>query len=125
MATAIGYVRVSTEEQAREGVSLEAQTRAVAAYCALRGLDLVRTVVDEGVSAGKPLGARAGGVAVLDAVKRRRVDAVVAYKLDRLFRDCADCLAVTRAWDKVGAALHLIDLGARPSTRPVPWVGSS
>lgn len=110
---AIGYVRVSTEEQAREGVSLAAQERAVRAYCDLRGLDLLEVVVDEGVSAGKPLASRRGGVRVLEAVRRREVGAVVAFKLDRLFRDCGDCLAVTKAWDRVGAALHLIDLGGQ------------
>ena len=38
MATAIGYVRVSTEEQANQGVSLDAQRAKIAAYCRLHGL---------------------------------------------------------------------------------------
>jgi len=45
--TAIGYVRVSTEEQATEGVSLEAQRAKVVAYCALHGHDLAQTYADE------------------------------------------------------------------------------
>lgn len=107
------YIRVSTEEQAREGISLKAQEATLTAYCAMRNLCLVEVVVDAGVSAGKPLAARNGGQRVLDLVKRKNVTAVVAFKLDRLFRDCADCLDVTREWDKRGVALHLVDLGGQ------------
>ncbi|MBM3270672.1 MAG: recombinase family protein [Candidatus Sericytochromatia bacterium] len=50
---AFGYVRVSTVEQAAEGVSLEAQAAKIAAYCAINELDLVGVVTDGGAS-GKP-----------------------------------------------------------------------
>jgi site-specific DNA recombinase len=113
MAKVIAYVRVSTEEQATEGVSLEAQEAALRAYCTMRGLELVDVVVDAGVSGGKPLSAREGGARVLEAVKARRVSAVVALKLDRLFRDASDCLGVTSSWDKAGVALHLVDMGGQ------------
>jgi len=113
MITAIAYVRVSTEEQAAEGVSIDAQVAAVRAYALLRGLDLVDVVVDAGVSAGKPLADRAGGAVVVDAVKRRKVRAVVAVKLDRVFRNAGDCLTVTEEWDRMGVALHLIDMGGQ------------
>ena len=64
MITAIAYVRVSTEEQAAEGVSIDAQVAAVRAYATLRGLELVDVVIDAGVSAGKPLADRVGGAVV-------------------------------------------------------------
>jgi DNA invertase Pin-like site-specific DNA recombinase len=38
---------------------------------------------------------------------------VVALKLDRIFRDAEDALRQTRAWDKAGVALHLIDMGGQ------------
>ena len=110
---AVAYVRVSTEEQATEGVSLDAQEATLRAYCAMRGIDLAEVVVDAGVSAGKPLATRDGGAHLLDLVKRGKVQAVVTYKLDRLFRDASDCLQVTAAWDKAGVALHLVDLGGQ------------
>jgi len=109
----IGYVRVSTEEQASSGVSLDAQEAAIRAYCIMRRLDLAEVVVDAGVSAGKPLASREGGRRVLDLVRGGGVVAVVAYKLDRVFRDCADCLGVVRDWDNRGVALHLVDLGGQ------------
>ena len=109
----VGYARVSTEEQADAGVSLAAQEAKLRAYCALRDLELVAFVVDAGVSASKPLAARAGGARVLELARRREVDAVLGWKLDRLFRDCVDCLSVTRAWDRAHVALHLVDLGGQ------------
>ena len=47
----VGYVRVSTEEQAREGLSLSAQEAKLRAYCDLYELELVAVVSDAGVSA--------------------------------------------------------------------------
>ena len=107
------YIRVSTNEQATEGVSLEAQEARLRAYCTMRGLEVAEVVTDAGVSAGKALDAREGGRRVLELIASGEADAVVAYKLDRLFRDCADCLTVTRTWDRTGVALHLVDMGGQ------------
>ncbi len=48
---AIGYIRVSTEEQANSGVSLDAQKAKLEAYAALYDIELVGIEVDAGVSA--------------------------------------------------------------------------
>lgn len=107
------YLRVSTTEQAEEGVSLDVQEARLRAYCAMRGLEVAELVIDAGVSGGKPLATREGGARLLSALRSRRVGHVVAWKLDRLFRDCADCLDVTRTWDRAGVSLHLVDLGGQ------------
>lgn len=108
-----GYARVSSAEQANSGVSLDAQQAAITAYCTMRGLELVEMVLDPGVSAGKPLASRDGGKRVLSRISKAEVTGVVAFKLDRVFRDCADCLAVVRDWDQRGVSLHLIDMGGQ------------
>ncbi|MBI3927001.1 MAG: recombinase family protein [Armatimonadetes bacterium] len=108
---AIAYVRVSTLEQATEGVSLDAQEARTRAYCQMTGLELAEVIRDEGVSAGKPLATRPGGAELLQRMCSGEVRHVVALKLDRLFRDAADCLVQTRAWDKNGVTLHLVDMG--------------
>jgi site-specific DNA recombinase len=109
---AIGYCRVSTQEQAEQGISLEAQEARIRAYATMRGLELVEVVVDAGVSAGKyRLEARDGGRRVLAAVRSRTVRHVIALKLDRLFRHTIDCLTTVHAWDKAGVSCHLIDMG--------------
>lgn len=113
MEKALAYVRVSTTEQAREGVSLDAQEERIRAYCQMSGLSLVTIIREEGISAAKPLAGRPGGQQITSAVTAKRVGHVVALKLDRLFRDAADALNQTRAWDRAGIALHLVDMGGQ------------
>lgn len=107
-AAAIGYVRASTTEQE---TTLQAQAEALRAYCTLRGLELVELIEDAGVSGSVPLAQRPAGCRVAPALKLHKAKHVVGLKLDRLFRDAADALAQTRAWDKTGIALHLCDMG--------------
>jgi DNA invertase Pin-like site-specific DNA recombinase len=107
----VGYCRVSTDGQADDGQSLDAQQAAISAYCIMRNLSLEDLIVDPGVSAGKPLAARSGGQRLLKLIQEHRVGGVVALKLDRLFRSAVDALTTVAAWDKAGIALHLLDLG--------------
>lgn len=113
MKEALAYVRVSTTEQAREGVSLDAQEDRIRAYCQMSGLSLVTVIREEGISAAKPLAGRPGGQQITGAVTAKRIGHVVALKLDRLFRDAVDALNQTRAWDRAGVALHLVDMGGQ------------
>jgi site-specific DNA recombinase len=111
MMEAIGYCRVSTEEQAKEGVSLDAQEARIRAYCTMAGLTLVAVIRDEGVSGADLLATRPGGVALLRTIVRREAQHVVAVRLDRLFRDAVDCLGTVKAWKKGGVSVHFVDLG--------------
>lgn len=113
MEKAIGYARVSTEEQAAEGISLAAQLERIRSYCALNGLDLVGVITEEGISAAKPLAERPGGRRLLELLGSDGIGHVVALKLDRLFRDAIDCLTVVRDWDRKRIALHLVDQGGQ------------
>jgi site-specific DNA recombinase len=91
----IGYVRVSTEEQSKEGVSVDSQIAKFKACCLLYDLTLVDVVVDAGVSA-KTL-KRPGLTEALATLKTKKADGMVIAKLDRLSRSVKD-------WN------HLIDL---------------
>lgn len=102
----IGYIRVSTEEQAREGISLENQRGKIEAYCRLNDLELVQILKDAGKS-GKDL-RRDGAKALMDMVKTREVEAVVVYKLDRLSRRVKDTLTIMDLIGKKGIAFHSI-----------------
>lgn len=113
MEKAAVYLRVSTQEQAQEGVSLGAQEERIRAYCSMRGLEPVAVVREEGVSGGKPLSGRPGGVELLSMLAHGEAEHVVVLKLDRLFRDAEDALRQTRAWDKAGVSLHLVDMGGQ------------
>ena len=108
---AIGYTRCSTQEQADSGLGLTAQTQRIRAYCGMKGLALLNIIEDAGVSGGKPLADRSGGRELLDAIRKRKADAVVMLKLDRMFRNAGDCLTTVEQWEKSGIALHIVDLG--------------
>jgi len=88
----MGYVRVSTEEQAREGISLEVQEDKVKKYADLHNLDLIEVIRDEGKS-GKDLN-REGIQKVITLCKDRSVDHLVVYKMDRLTRRTLDLLTL-------------------------------
>jgi len=66
---------------------------------------------DNGTSAGKPLGTRQGGQKLLKAIKTKKAQHVVILKLDRAFRNAADCLSTVEQWDRKGITLHIVDLG--------------
>ena len=108
---AVLYIRVSTDEQAQHGVSLDAQEERLRAYCTMRDLEISGVVRDEGVSAFKYLDTRPGGAELLSMVALGKAEHIVALKLDRLFRNTADALATTEKWSRKGVALHLVDMG--------------
>jgi DNA invertase Pin-like site-specific DNA recombinase len=103
---AIGYIRVSTEEQAAHGVSLDAQRAKIEAYALTKDLELVGIIEDAGKSA-KDL-RRPGVQKVLAMAKRKEVDAVIIVKLDRMFRSTVDALNTAKDFDRRGVALHSI-----------------
>src|SRR5258705_142417 len=102
------YTRVSTDEQAREGVSLQAQEARGRAYCQLNGLAIENVYRDEAVSGSKPLAERPQGARLCTDLAGGSVRHVIALKLDRLFRDAIDCLEMSRDWEVAGVAMHLI-----------------
>lgn len=84
----IGYIRVSSEMQANEGVSLAAQTAKLEAWCVMQGAVLVRVEIDAGVSA-KTLARPALGRA-LASLRAGEAGALLVAKLDRLTRSVRD-----------------------------------
>ena len=87
---AVGYVRVSTTEQAKEGISLDNQKHKIKTYADLKDLALVEIISDEGLS-GKDLN-REGITRLLQMIDKKEIDAVIVYKLDRLTRKTKDLL---------------------------------
>ena len=79
----------------------------------MRHLEIIELIADEGVSAAKPLSKRPGGQKLLELVESRAIDAVVSFKLDRLFRRAAECLNVAESWHQRGVDVHLVDLGGQ------------
>ena len=86
--TAIGYVRVSTQEQVTEGVSLDAQRDKLKAYCKFNGIKLIDIKADEGLSGGTL--ERPGLQAALAMLRRGTAITLIVVKLDRLSRSLRD-----------------------------------
>lgn len=102
----IGYCRVSTEMQAAEGVSLDAQRGRISAWCAANGgtLDTADLFVDAGLS-GKRADNRPGLVAALDAATGAPGVVLVVYSLSRLARSTRDTINIAERLEKAGADL--------------------
>ena len=99
----VGYVRVSTEDQARDGVSMSAQQAKLEAYCLVKDWTLFTVIRDEGYSA-KHL-KRPGLEELLALVTSRQVEAIIVYKLDRLTRSVSDLDKLVRLFDRHDVAL--------------------
>jgi DNA invertase Pin-like site-specific DNA recombinase len=84
VTAALGYVRVSTEEQ---HLGPDAQRDAIARACAARGLSLVAVHEDRGVSGAAPLEDRPGLLAALGALEVHRGAVLVVARRDRIARD--------------------------------------
>ena len=115
---AVGYVRVSTEDQAQNGVSLDDQEARVRSYIHSRGFEEVQIFREEGVSAKIPLGKRPRGAEMIEILRRKvgkgqgaEIQHIVAVRLDRLFRNTVNALEHAQAWDRTGIALHVLDMG--------------
>lgn len=111
----VGYVRVSTEEQATGGFSLPAQERAIRAYCVAYDLECVDVLVEPGKSAKstrRPVLHEA-----LEAVKA--CDGLIIWKLDRLTRSVLDAMQMLRA-ELAGKCLHSVCEHVDTST-PFGW----
>ena len=100
---AIGYVRVSTDRQAEQGVSLEAQEAKIRAMATVQGTELLDVIVDGGESA-KSL-KRPGVERLLALVNSGRVQAVIIAKLDRLTRSVKDLSSLLELFEKRKVAL--------------------
>jgi site-specific DNA recombinase len=111
---AIGYVRVSTDSQATDGVSLDAQTAKVRAYCDLYGIELAGIEVDAGVSASSL--DRPGLSRALAALDAGTVDGLVVVKLDRLTRSVRDLDALLTRYFTGAGAKALVSVAEQVNT---------
>src|SRR5574344_302818 len=87
------YIRVSTEDQAREGFSLPEQEKRLRALCEYKGYSVYKVYEDAGISA-KTGNKRPSFDKLLQDIKDKKVNTIVVLKLDRLTRSVAD-------WEKI------------------------
>ena len=100
---AVVYLRVSTQRQVEDGISLDAQLSRARSWCESMGYDVIRECRDEGVS-GKRADNRPGLQKAL-AVTTKHKAALVVYSLSRLARSTKDALTIAECLEKANADL--------------------
>jgi site-specific DNA recombinase len=91
MTKAAGYVRVSTQDQAKEGESVFTQRRAIADYAKSQGWSLVEIYSDAGIS-GSSADKRLGLQSMLRDAEQAKFDYLIIHRLSRLGRNARDLL---------------------------------
>lgn len=112
---AVGYVRVSTDLQAQEGVSLDAQKSRIQAHCTAMDIKLIDIVTDAGESA-KSLD-RPGIKAALKMLTQGKADALIVMKLDRLTRSVKDLGHLCETYFGDGKPYSLLSVSDSIDTR--------
>ena len=111
----LGYVRVSTDEQASTGHGLAAQRKAISDECERRGWQLVATVGEDKGASAKTLD-RAGLQAALARMDAGEFDVLLVSKLDRLSRSLLQGASVMEQAQRRGWSLVASDAGVDMST---------
>ncbi|MHB8433257.1 MAG: recombinase family protein [Candidatus Tyrphobacter sp.] len=99
----VGYCRVSTQEQAEQGVSLDAQRSRLQAVAQSHGEALTEVFVDDGYSGASM--DRPAMKRLVALIERREVAAVLVCKLDRLTRSLRDMLDLVDLCDRTETRL--------------------
>ncbi|HYD02686.1 MAG TPA: recombinase family protein [Alphaproteobacteria bacterium] len=86
------YARVSTEEQAKEGISVDAQIDKCQSYCNARGWTIYNVYKDPGFSAGSL--ERPAMQSLLKDAQDHKFDIILVYKIDRFSRKLKDLIMV-------------------------------
>ena len=96
------YIRVSTEEQAKHGYSIESQKNRLKEWAKEHNYQVVDIYADEGKSARTKLSNRKELLRLLDDAKNDKIDRIIIWRLDRWFRNVADYYRVQDILDKYG-----------------------
>lgn len=107
MSNAIALTRCSTQAQAERGNSTAGQLLSIQSFAEKKGLTIVKTFADDGVSGGAALENRPGLLAAL--AELRKGDTLLVAKYDRLSRDLMLQLVIHQMVSKKGAFIVAVD----------------
>ncbi len=111
----VGYIRVSTDQQAESGAGMAAQRSAIRRHCDQHGWELAAIFEDNGASA-KTLKGRPGLTEALRMLADGGASALVVAKLDRLARSVHDFAGLVRRAEREGWGIVALDLGVDMTT---------
>jgi len=96
------YVRVSTEEQLKHGISVDNQIQELTNYCNDNNYKIVGIYNDAGISARKSYKKRPALLQLINDCQNGKIDLILFTKLDRWFRSVADYYEVQKILDECG-----------------------
>ena len=99
---AVSYCRVSTDEQAREGYSLQAQEQICRAYSERQGYEVAEVFIERGQSAKTTNRPELQRLLSYCSKNQQIINALVVYKLDRLSRNMVDHTNLMVFFSKLG-----------------------
>lgn len=99
------YIRVSTEEQAREGFSINAQKEKLTKYAEVHDWDIYDFYIDDGIS-GKNIVDRPEISRLINDVKLKKIENVLVYKLDRLTRSLLNLMELINLFEKYDCSVN-------------------
>ncbi len=102
------YMRVSTEDQAREGFSLPEQRERLEIFCRFKGYDIIDYYEDAGISA-KTGNYRPEFERLKNDIKSKKINTIVALKLDRITRSIYDWENLMTFLDENNAYLDCVN----------------
>ena len=102
------YMRVSTEDQAREGFSLPEQKERLESFCKFKGYEIIDYYEDAGISA-KTGNHRPEFERLKNDIKAKKVNTIVALKLDRITRSIYDWENLMTFLDENNAYLDCVN----------------
>ena len=106
-----GYIRVSSEQQAKDGSSLEEQKKSIEEFVANKyGREVDQFFTDAGISGMKPLLERPGSRELTDVMDKH--DVIVVTKLDRLARSFLEMVNMIPTLEETGITLYFCDMFA-------------
>jgi site-specific DNA recombinase len=107
MMRVVLYIRVSTDEQAKSGYSLEDQLARLEAHATAQGWEIVARITDDGYSGTDPT--RPGLLEVLRLAQEGKIDAALATRRDRFYRSRLLRLATDQDLEEHGVELIALD----------------
>ena len=121
-ANSVAYIRVSSQRQVDEGVSLEAQKRRIKEYARFKNLNLrdEDIIIERGVSGGIPIWDRPRGRVLKRKLASGQFPNLITMKLDRMFRLTTDMLNTIDDLNDAGIDLHIVDLNGEAVDTSTP-----
>mgnify|MGYP001561976130 CR=1 FL=1 len=95
-----GYVRVSGQDQRKEGYSLDAQKNKIIEYCNFNKFELINIYEDAGIS-GSTIKKRPSFKKLLEDAKNKKFDGILVFKFDRAFRNLKDAVITLDEFRKI------------------------